>query len=1339
MSGVLKRKILCSLLAASVFGVLYNPSADAAVVNGSSLQAGEDGVITITDKDLLDAGSKKFVFGQGDKINLVTKGDVNKLIKDLQAAVNLPGKKEKLAGIRKALADNAVVGVIGGDGQLDTGFTGLLKNNIINGLLSGKGLPIDKIIRLDTAKGTDSLSKDGSANVVIGSADASSVVIGVVGGDLSVNSGLNGKILDGWLGKFSAQPTDIVRNGDTNVTINNGNILGGVGSSAAVAVGNINGEFSAQRTFMSFPVTARMPFEFKGKTITTVNGDANLTITDGANVAGWANGGLAVGIGGEATSVVTGSSNIRIDSNVKTDGALDGITTFISGGGAALTTIGGKAKTEVGKVKIDIHNGLSAGIIGSGIAGAIDAAGLLGKGNDAGYSDITDEQLEKLLGLQSGIPKGKIVINGAIEGGEAAARTGDTHLTLTGNTAAAGVMGGGIAVASHTYTNRDNTDGSTENNGTPGGSSLAKAETGKAHIVVNLEGEHNTAQLFKGVGGLKKVFGNLAAGKETAAIASLKDALKDAEGQSSVVLLAGGGMAAAHGDSNSSAATSTAGADIDLVNGYATGIFGGSVALADNNAKAEAAMTDDINIYIRKDMETVGVFGNGLAYFTGSAAGGQNNLTGLASVTAANTSIKIAGMADGVIGGGIAIDDSQADRTNASVHTNGKAEVSVLDGAEVHKLNFAPLIALAGRSADDSINLASYVKAVKAAAEDVAISGGGVAVGGGAESYVKNAEINIYGGTVNGDIIGGGVAVYGHEENDGAAHGSHVENSMLNLYGGTVKGDVYAGGSASAITTGGTGYDKALARVDKAVVNLAGAVVEGTFSGQGKSGKAADAAGHSTLNVTGENTLTAVDNASKISGFNRINFAENSVTTVNGLTAGNDVAFIDGSKGTISVADSARLNISELAKDGENAYYIAGNYAADSSLWNRDQLAYDRTKGYASVSETNGKYEVSYKELTQLNEKEKEEAVDAAAGSFGRFGRSARGIIEGILINADETNKGAAELFSDLTASDNQAKAQQGLYTGMMLGEDSGVTGNAVAMAQDFADNAFMRLSLAQDDVSSDEKGSIWAKYLRNKHKVDGMNSSAGKLTASSSYDGVMVGAEFAQKGKLQAGIAFAYGEGDGSGLTTRNDFDMWGISLYGNVKNADSNIIGDIGFSRSSNKITSSVMDENFNSERDLNIFTMGVRAEKVYTAGNTRIVPYAGLRYMSVDADSYSAAYKSGDAFRYDADNQNIWTMPLGVSLRNETVTAGGWSIIPKLDVAYILAFGDTDNNVTVNAGSGSSVLSYDVMDSGSWLTSVGIAAGKGDWSCGVGYTYQKGSHAENNKWFANVNYSF
>lgn len=253
------------------------------------------------------------------------------------------------------------------------------------------------------------------------------------------------------------------------------------------------------------------------------------------------------------------------------------------------------------------------------------------------------------------------------------------------------------------------------------------------------------------------------------------------------------------------------------------------------------------------------------------------------------------------------------------------------------------------------------------------------------------------------------------------------------------------------------------------------------------------------------------------------------------------------------------------------------------------------------------------------------------------------------------------------------------------------------------------------------------------------MGSSFGALNSSNSYDGIIVGTDFAKTGKVQSGIAFAYGDGDGHGMTTENDFDMWGLTLYGNIKNDDTNIIGDIGYSRSSNDIKSKILGNDFNTDRDLDIFTMGVRAEKLYTKGNTQIVPYTGLRYMSVNPDDYSTSYKGQNAFNYSADRQNIWTVPLGLSFRNETVTKNGWSITPKVDLAYIWAFGDTDNSLTVNAGSGYDVLDYTVMDDGSFLGSIGLDFNKDAWTYGLGYTYQKGSHAENNRWFVNVDYNF
>lgn len=1369
---LLTKKILCAVMAAGAFGVMYNPSVDAAEVNGKPLTADESGAIVVTDDKLIENGSKKFVFGQGDTIQINTEGNVNSLINGIQSG-----------DIRKALADNSVIGVVGGEGQLDDGLTGLINAKVLSIDVSDKideklgAGTSDKILNLDTTENENNVVKDGSTNMIIGDDKYSPVVIGAVGGDLSVNSGLNGKIVST---QFNAEETSITRNGDANIIVNNGNVLGGIGAGAAVTAGNINVKLG----FL-------LNLDLNGKTVTTLNGDVNVAVNDGANVGAFTAGGLAAAVGGEANSYVNGSTNVVINSKAEANSGLDGITAGIAGGGTAITTNGGTANANVsGTTNISVNNGLSIGLVGGGVAAAVDATGVAEAvinpdkqyGSDAGYTDITGEQ----LGIDNVLLKDVIIkVKDAVQGGTATANTGDTNITLTGTTSAAGVIGGGIAATSHTYTwkgDGTNTEANYKVNDSYG-TSIATANSGKSNITVNVE--KNLTNTDKTA--LATAAGNL---KNNVSLENAKALLDAAKDKGVVLGIFGGGASIAHGDPRSNAngkwedgvnadgqgAHSTAtneGADINLVNGYVAATFGGGVAAAVNNAEAKSTTTGDININVGNGTEAVGVFGNGLAYYTGSSEGGTKNLAGKASVEVKNSTINIGTKftnaanadktptVDGILGGGIAIDDSQSDTVNASVKTNGKATINVLDGAEVNTMQLQAMDGLVGKPSTGSPDMGSYLAGVKDVASNVAIAGGGAALGGGAESYVKEAEINIAGGTVNGDIIGGGIAAYGETGKNGAANGgSVVDNATVNLTGGTVKGDVYAGGAASQYNYNTTNaqYTDAQSTVNHAIINWAGSDVEGVLDGTGY--KVTDENGtkekvdvaDSTLNVSGENTLSPVmkdgNQVSKITGFDKVNFTADSVTNVEGITAGNTTALIDGSngaggKGTITVDDGARLNLNNLATSADSEYLIADNYNDSSKLWNDDQFAYDRTETYAEGSNADNKFTVIYKENADLSDAERQRAVDAAVASFGRYGENTRGIWNGIIGNGTATNPGAKDMFRDFSISTNTAAVEQGLYTGMMLGEDSGVTSNAISMAQDFADNAQLRLSFTQDNLTDEtvgEKGgAIWAKYLHNSHDLDDMGSSFGPISADNDYDGIMVGADFARKGNFQSGIAFAYGDGDGSGRVTKNDFDMWGVSLYGNVKNGDTNIIGDIGFSQSSNDIESNLWGQAYNADRDLDIFTMGVRAEKLYRNGDTQIVPYTGLRYMRVNPDDYSTTYNGKKAFDYDTDNMNIWTLPIGVSLRNETVTESGWNITPRLDLAYIWAFGDTDNDLTVNAGSGYDTLNYTVMDSGSFLGSIGVDFSNGDWTYGLGYSYQKGSHAENNRWFVNIDYNF
>lgn len=1414
---LLTKKILCSVLAAGAFGVMYNPMADAATANGQELTA-TDGVVTVNNDTLTSVSSKKFIFGQGDNLSIQTAHSIDNLFSALKT-------DSSITGIQNALGQNAVMGVVGGEGQLDEN---LYK---VTGALSKVSPIISKIHNIDTVKNTNEVSIKGNTNITIGTLNSSTntstqtsdekptkpLVIGAVGGDLSINTGLNStnettNNLLKLLGINIENPpadTSINRTGNTNMTINNGTVVGGIGGSAAIATSNLNA------TIEKSVLTAKVNLgteDSKASATTNITGNVNVNVNKNANVVGFTGGGMAMGIGGNAASNVSGDVNINIDStNASTPGEnnqnwddINGLTAGIAGGGTAVTTIGGTAQSTVGgNTSITIKNGVSAGVLGGGLAASIDVTNI-----SDGIKETDNKISIGSINATIGITNGNLN-----NGGTATSNVkGDTNISLEGKTSAAGIIGGGMAVATNNqgdYKAADETYSS----------SIANASTGKTNIIVNVEnGMSDVTIKDKVINALKNLKSDEENETKPIDIKNLSNALSTVKDKGVVVGVTGGGVSIAQGKepdktnysdsiiseennpnqqwaeafkketAGAHATSKNEGAQIDLVNGYVVGTFGGGIASAKNNSTATSETTGDITINVGNDTEAIGVFGNGLAYYTGVADAGRNNLIGKASVTATNSTINI-GMnytntandantnttVDGVFGGGIAIDDSQADRTNASVETTGKSTINVYgeknntkDGYStvISKINLQPI---AGTVPNDDITMATYLNGIKDTinAGNVAIAGGGVAVGGGAESKVANAEININGGKVDGSIIGGGIAAMGHNDSENEPiGGSTVDNATINLNGGVVTGNVYAGGAANTYdyrTESGKEYDQAQSIVNTATVNWRDTDVEGQLKGTGYSINNGDITdvdvANSTLNVYGEHTLSLVDNKSKITGFDNVNFAENSVTKVDGsLESSNSTALIDldnasgeNQDGTIKVANSARLDITELKAKTETpesqdaTYTIAKNYnTEDSTLWGNDQLAYDRTSYYATThnDKDSSEYTVSYKDLSELSEEDQKAAVDDAVNSFGSNGKNARGILDGIIRNGANTNAGAKDLVGDLTSVDSKSAAEAGLYNVMMLGEDSGVTSNAISMTQDFADNAVLRLSFTQDNLSKaklGDEGAVWAKYLHNKHELDDMGSSFGALNSSNSYDGIIVGTDFAKTGKVQSGIAFAYGDGDGHGMTTENDFDMWGLTLYGNIKNDDTNIIGDIGYSRSSNDIKSKILGNDFNTDRDLDIFTMGVRAEKLYTKGNTQIVPYTGLRYMSVNPDDYSTSYKGQNAFNYSADRQNIWTVPLGLSFRNETVTKNGWSITPKVDLAYIWAFGDTDNSLTVNAGSGYDVLDYTVMDDGSFLGSIGLDFNKDAWTYGLGYTYQKGSHAENNRWFVNVDYNF
>lgn len=448
-----------------------------------------------------------------------------------------------------------------------------------------------------------------------------------------------------------------------------------------------------------------------------------------------------------------------------------------------------------------------------------------------------------------------------------------------------------------------------------------------------------------------------------------------------------------------------------------------------------------------------------------------------------------------------------------------------------------------------------------------------------------------------------------------------------------------------------------------------------------------------------------------------------------GGTATNTIS--NGSAATLKVDSGAKLYIADAQADKQ--YTIVSGFTNSGSAvidggWNGTNLLLNKlVKGSGSYS--NGSFTVSTQKV---------KANEALPGV------ALPNILDAMSSQTDSPYAGIKYLSNAISGLNSNAQTLAAVNSFAQGAENSGATRTGALAALDLGTAAQEHLSLAKAAaeqsggfgkaaVDTADNGSIWAQYIHNKDKVDNM----GGVSYDGQYNGIVVGGDFADRGKYSSGIAFSYGSGDSTGSASKNEFDFWGLSYYGGIQNGDTNLIFDVGYSKTSSDVKGVIK-----AEPDTQVISMGVKGEKVISNGHgTSYVPYAGLRYMNIDTDSYNGSIDGKTAAHYSTDKADLWLLPVGISISHESVTAGGWKVRPTADIAYVWTLGDknTAMDITVPGVNATDRLGYDIMDSGFFIGKLGLEAEKGDWTYGLGYACQKGSHAQNSKFMLNVTYSF
>ena len=181
----------------------------------------------------------------------------------------------------------------------------------------------------------------------------------------------------------------------------------------------------------------------------------------------------------------------------------------------------------------------------------------------------------------------------------------------------------------------------------------------------------------------------------------------------------------------------------------------------------------------------------GLAYSTAEIRNGGSLVKATANVGSAAVLVS-GGSVDGLLGGGIAFDNVKAKASNAVANTENVT--ITVTGGEINAANVDPITGYIQGEHSGVPNRDSHVHQVaKTLGKDganVAILGGGVASGAGAESSTKDVKLLLNGGKVNDNVFAGGLATLGGK--------ATVEKALVQVNGAEVTGNMYGGGVAGS-------------------------------------------------------------------------------------------------------------------------------------------------------------------------------------------------------------------------------------------------------------------------------------------------------------------------------------------------------------------------------------------------------------------------------------------------------------------------------------------------------------------------------------------------------------
>lgn len=460
---------------------------------------------------------------------------------------------------------------------------------------------------------------------------------------------------------------------------------------------------------------------------------------------------------------------------------------------------------------------------------------------------------------------------------------------------------------------------------------------------------------------------------------------------------------------------------------------------------------------------------------------------------------------------------------------------------------------------------------------------------------------------------------------------------------------------------------------------------------------------------------------------NTATFADGSLLLVDGSGL-NGAAALTSQGGTLNVDAGAKLLIDNITQ-GEYAI-TSGFSVSNVQGWNGDNLSTpDNLIGLVLGKDADGSMKV---QATARRSSDVFRGLSLVNTMDAIWGRG--------LNDTESGNMGIR--FLSRAVNENHLPKADTVHTvdgAAQIAVAGGVQGMAVAAAdapvraiQDHA--SLSHMTTTREGAIRKDGLNLWLNALYGAEHA--RNLGAGSLDGgyNADFGGIVFGGDYAF-GDFRVGMALNAGSGTarsrGDFNATKNDFDFWGMNLYGSWSRDQFNIVGDLGYSANKNEVKqdlpATMQLGQLRADVDTGVLTAGLRGEYRFETDWADVTPHVGVRYYNLRTDGFTSRIDDHDVFRVGRDTQEIWTFPIGVSFSRDFETSSGWKVKPRADLSVAPAAGDlkAKAKARVPGVAASDTIKARMMDSVSFDGTLGLEVQKDNISFGLDYGIRASEH--------------